>query len=193
MSARPDDTAETKADLRHGYGGTAMKIDTRARVAIAAMLDVAIHGTHHPVRLADISKRQKVSQSYLEHLFRKLVRGGFLGSVRGPGGGYQLNKRLAAVSVADIVGAVDADAIVGPQWRGTASGNRSTVDAIAVELWSGLDDYLHDYLRSVSLKSILASATGGAERHKREAVALTSSLLPGATAISGEARSSVRP
>lgn len=136
-----------------------MKIDTKARVAISALLDVAIHGTIQPVRLADISRRQGVSQSHLVHLFKMLVHGGFLVSVRGPVGGYRLNRRLAVVSVADVIGAVDMDtAGRGQNSRGAAVQYSEGESAITAELWSGLDDYLHDYLRTVSLESVLAGA-----------------------------------
>lgn len=146
-----------------------MKIDTKARVAIGAILDVAIHGASRPVRLADISVRQGVSQSYLEQLFKRLVHSGFLASTRGPGGGYQLSRRLALVSVADVIGAVDT---AGP----SQDARRATVPSpgdesvITSELWNGLDDYLHDYLRTVSLASVLAGAVEAADWRQRESV-----------------------
>lgn len=146
-----------------------MKIDTKARVAIGAILDVAIHGASRPVRLADISTRQGVSQSYLEQLFKKLVHGGFLASTRGPGGGYQLSRRLALVSVADVVGAVD---IAGPGHDSHRAAVHHPEDesVITSKLWIGLDDYLHDYLRTVSLASVLAGAVEAADWRGRESV-----------------------
>src|SRR5512143_775376 len=84
-----------------------MKLNTKSRMAIAAILDVAVHGTEKPVALAGVSERQDISLSYLEQLFRMLREQGFVMSSRGPGGGYRLNRRLAAISVADIVDAVD--------------------------------------------------------------------------------------
>lgn len=145
-----------------------MKINTKARFAISAMLDIAIHGVSQPVRLADISTRQRVSQSYLEQLFRSLVYGGFLTSARGPGGGYRLGRSLAAVSVADIIGAVDDTDPDRDARRATAkqAGDESVIPA---ELWSGLDDYLHDYLSSVSLESILAGSIAQADWRERVA------------------------
>lgn len=149
--------------------GTNMKINTKARWAITAILDVAIHGKDRPVRLADISMRQGVSQSYLEQVFRRLVYGGFLTSVRGPGGGYRLSCRLAAVSVSDVIGAVDA---AGPdqESRHAADPHSEDESVVTAELWSGLDDYLHDYLRTVSLASVLAGAVEAADWRERESV-----------------------
>ena len=146
-----------------------MRIDTKARVAICAILDIAIHGASRPVRLADISARQGVSQSYLEQLFRSLVHGGFLASTRGPGGGYQLGRRLAAVSVADIIDAVDA-AGHGEDALRIADKHVEDESVITAELWSGLDDYLHDYLRTVSLESVLAGAVEATDWRERESV-----------------------
>lgn len=144
-----------------------MKINTKARFAISAMLDIAIHGVSQPVRLADISTRQGVSQSYLEQLFRSLVYGGFLTSARGPGGGYRLGRSLAAVSVADIIGAVDA---TDPDRDARRAKVRQAGDesVISAELWSGLDNYLHNYLSSVSLESILSGSIAPADWRERE-------------------------
>lgn len=141
-----------------------MRIETKGRVAIAAILDIAINGTNHPVRLADISKRQGVSQSYLEQLFRTLVRDGIVASVRGPGGGYRLIRHMAAVSVGDVIAAVDTEVL----GRDDAEVRSSEdVGAVAGELWSGLDDCLRDYLRSVTLASILAGATESIDQKAR--------------------------
>jgi len=149
-----------------------MRIDTKARLAIAAILDIAIHGTNQPVRLADISKRQRVSQSYLEHLFRRLRESGFVSSVRGPGGGYWLNRRLAAISVADVVASVDShafgpDPCLGNDCRPEHTGN------VTDGLWSGLDDHLRDHLRSMTLESVLANATEAADIRDQAAIVAT--------------------
>jgi Rrf2 family iron-sulfur cluster assembly transcriptional regulator len=148
-----------------------MKIDTKGRVALAAILDIAIHGTSRPVRLADISRRQRVSQSYLEQLFKMLLHGGFVVSVRGPGGGYQLGRRLAVVSVGEVIDDVDAAGSEQGSRRAAVqhSGDERVVTA---ELWDGLDDYLRDYLRSLTLGSVVASATE-VDRRERAAVVLT--------------------
>jgi Rrf2 family iron-sulfur cluster assembly transcriptional regulator len=126
-----------------------MKMDTKSRVAIAAILDVAVHGANKPVSLAGISERQRVSLSYLEQLFQKLRQKGFVASHRGPGGGYRLNRHLATISVADIINAVDRE----PFDCGPCSGT-----GVTDGLWYRVNDHLRDYLRSVTLESVLADA-----------------------------------
>src|SRR2546428_3920232 len=84
-----------------------MRLTTKGRLAVTAMLDLAMHGGKGPVTLAGISQRQSISLSYLEQLFGKLRRHTLVDSVRGPGGGYTLARGLERVSVADIITAVD--------------------------------------------------------------------------------------
>lgn len=152
-----------------------MKIDTRAWAAIGAILDVAIHGSNRPVRLSDISTRRGVSLSYLEQIFRKLRRGGLVVSIRGPGGGYQLARQLATVTVADVIAAVD----VSGKGRGssrTVSWQSGVEKVTAEKLWSGLDDYLQGYLRRVSLESVLMGTVEPADWLDREYVVVMDSL-----------------
>ena len=91
-----------------------MRLTTKGRFAVTAMLDLALHGSKGPVTLAGISDRQKISLSYLEQLFGKLRRGGLVESVRGPGGGYHLAREASRVTVADIINAVE-ESIDSPQ------------------------------------------------------------------------------
>lgn len=134
-----------------------MRIDTKGRVAIDAILDIAMHGNDDPVCLADIGKRQRVSVSYLEHLFKKLRQNGFVSSYRGPGGGYRLSRGLATISVADVICAVDSEAFevdapkAGGRWPVSRGG---ATDG----LWQRVDDQLRDYLRSLTLDAVLAGA-----------------------------------
>jgi len=79
-----------------------MRLTTKGRYAVTAMLDLALHAQHGPVSLADISERQGISLSYLEQLFAKLRRGSLVTSVRGPGGGYQLSRDMAGIQVAQV-------------------------------------------------------------------------------------------
>ena len=81
-----------------------MRLTTKGRYAVTAMLDLALHNTKGPISLADISKRQEISLSYLEQLFAKLRRAELVGSVRGPGGGYRLGRDAVEISIAEIVG-----------------------------------------------------------------------------------------
>ena len=80
-----------------------MRLTTKGRFAVTAMIDIAMYGTKGPVTLAGVSSRQKISLSYLEQLFGKLRRAGLVESVRGPGGGYRLGRGADAVSVADVI------------------------------------------------------------------------------------------
>src|SRR5688500_19384257 len=88
-----------------------MRLTTKGRFAVTAMIDLALHSAEGPVTLAGISERQKISLSYLEQLFGKLRRSKLVGSVRGPGGGYQLTKPMSVVSVVDIILAVQEQII----------------------------------------------------------------------------------
>jgi Rrf2 family iron-sulfur cluster assembly transcriptional regulator len=149
-----------------------MKIDTKGRTAIAAMLDIAVHGTDSPVRLADIGKRQHISLSYLEQLFRKLRENGFVASYRGPGGGYRLNRRLGTISVAEIIGAVDSEAFA-PDQSACADHASGTPRSATDTLWARVDDHLRDYLRSLTLESVLADARDAGDLAETAAAAPT--------------------
>lgn len=169
-----------------------MKIKTKARIAIEAILDIATYGAERPVRLVDISTRQGVSQSYLEFLFKLLVRNGLLSGVRGPGGGYRLRRSLESVTVADIIAAVDADvfgrAIV------PAAAYRSEHDgSIITTLWHDLDDYLHAYLRTVSLKALLSSTAASTDQQEHDATEITPPEALGAPCVRDNPRHDVRP
>lgn len=168
-----------------------MKIDTKARVAIGAILDVAIHGVSRPVRLADISMRQGVSQSNLKQVIRRLVHGDFLASVHGPGGGYRLSRRLDLVSVADVIDAVDAADPAQDARRRAAVQRTEDESVIIAELWRDLDDHLHDYLRTVSLASVLAGAVAAADWREREPVVVKVPQLPGVTRARARSQTSL--
>ena len=84
-----------------------MRLTTKGRYAVTAMLDLAIHATEGPVPLADISQRQGISLSYLEQLFARLRRQGLVSSARGPGGGYRLAHAASEIAVVDVINAID--------------------------------------------------------------------------------------
>lgn len=128
-----------------------MKMNTKSRMAIAAILDVAVHGANKPVALAGVGERQDISLSYLEQLFRKLRERGIVASTRGPGGGYRLNQRLSSLSVADIVAAVDGEALDSCHCADAAAARACKGHG----LWCRVNHHLHDYLRTVTLESIL--------------------------------------
>jgi Rrf2 family iron-sulfur cluster assembly transcriptional regulator len=130
-----------------------MRLTTKGRFAVTAMIDLALNGSEGPVTLAGISDRQKISLSYLEQLFGKLRRSGLVDSVRGPGGGYCLARPLAAVSVADIIRAVD-EPLDATQCGGFEN-CRDEDRCMTHELWTTLNVKMYDYLSSVSLADLV--------------------------------------
>jgi len=131
-----------------------MRLTTKGRFAVTAMLDLAMHGGKRPVTLAGISQRQSISLSYLEQLFGKLRRHTLVESVRGPGGGYTLARDLAKVSVADIITAVDE-----PLDATQCGGKENCQDerrCMTHELWATLNDKMYEYLDSVKLSDLVA-------------------------------------
>ena len=130
-----------------------MRLTTKGRFAVTAMIDLAMQNGTGPVTLAEISQRQKISLSYLEQLFAKLRRRALVDSVRGPGGGYCLAKDMGEVSVADIIQAVDE-----PIDATQCGGKENCQDdhkCITHDLWAKLNDHILDYLRGVSLKQLV--------------------------------------
>ncbi|MGE5171914.1 MAG: Fe-S cluster assembly transcriptional regulator IscR [Rudaea sp.] len=130
-----------------------MRLTTKGRFAVTAMIDVALHGSNGPVTLAAISERQKISLSYLEQLFGKLRRQGLVESVRGPGGGYNLGRAPEEITVADIIVAVDE-----PIDATQCGGRENCHDdrrCMTHELWAGLNAHIFTYLRSVTLAELV--------------------------------------
>ena len=132
-----------------------MRLTTKGRFAVTAMIDLALRQHAGPVTLAGISERQKISLSYLEQLFGKLRRRQLVSSVRGPGGGYCLAKPIETVSVADIIDAVD-ESLDATQCGGKANCEGEAQPCMTHELWTSLNAKMFDYLRSVSLGDLVA-------------------------------------
>lgn len=130
-----------------------MRLTTKGRFAVTAMIDLALYGDEGPVTLAGISDRQKISLSYLEQLFGKLRRHQLVESVRGPGGGYCLARPMAKISVADIVRAVD-EALDATQCGGREN-CRDEERCMTHELWTTLNFKMYEYLESVSLADLV--------------------------------------
>jgi len=130
-----------------------MKLTTKGRFAVTAMLDLAMQHSSDPVTLAEISQRQKISLFYLEQLFGKMRRRALVNSVRGPGGGYRLAKDMGRVSVADIIVAVDE-----PIDSTRCGGKENCHDdkkCITHDLWAKLNEHIFDYLGAVTLKQLV--------------------------------------
>lgn len=130
-----------------------MRLTTKGRFAVTAMMDLAMRGEDGPVALASISERQQISLSYLEQLFGKLRRHKLVDSVRGPGGGYCIARPFDQVAVADIIRAVDE------QLDATQCGGRENCHdehrCMTHDLWSTLNARMFDYLASVTLADLV--------------------------------------
>ena len=136
-----------------------MRLTTKGRFAVTAMIDLAMRHGGGPVTLSEISERQKISLSYLEQLFGKLRRHALVDSVRGPGGGYCLAKDMDQVSVADIILAVD-EPIDATQCGGKEN-CRDEQKCLTHDLWAALNDRIFDYLHSVTLSQLVADGKSG--------------------------------
>jgi Rrf2 family iron-sulfur cluster assembly transcriptional regulator len=130
-----------------------MRLTTKGRFAVTAMLDLALRHQHGPVTLAGIGARQSISLSYLEQLFGKLRRHALVQSVRGPGGGYCLARSTEKVSVADIILAVD-EPLDATQCRGMEN-CREDKRCMTHNLWATLNEKLYEYLNSVTLQDLV--------------------------------------
>lgn len=130
-----------------------MRLTTKGRFAVTAMIDLAMQHGSGPVTLAEISGRQKISLSYLEQLFGKLRRHHLVDSVRGPGGGYRLAKDMGEVSIAEIILAVDEPI------DATQCGGKENCDddqkCLTHDLWAALNERIFDYLGAVSLRQMV--------------------------------------
>lgn len=126
-----------------------MKLSTKGRYSVTAMLDLAIHDKAGPVTLGDISQCQGISLSYLEQLFSSLRKSGLVKGVRGPGGGYRLAKPASEISIAQIITAVDESVdITNCHGKGDCqSGER----CLTHELWADLSDRLYNFLDNITL------------------------------------------
>ncbi len=130
-----------------------MRLTTKGRYAVTAMLDLAIHYENGPISLADISERQGISLSYLEQLFTKLRRTGLVKSTRGPGGGYALSRPASEIAVADVITAVDEK--VDTTRCGGMSNCQDDERCLTHELWVDLSDQIYTFLSSISLRQLM--------------------------------------
>jgi Rrf2 family iron-sulfur cluster assembly transcriptional regulator len=130
-----------------------MRLTTKGRYAVTAMLDLAIHGFKKPVSLNDISGRQGISLSYLEQLFAKLRRNDLVSSVRGPGGGYRLSRDGKEISIAQVVDAVNEsmDATRCNRKGDCQDGNQ----CLTHNLWMDLSDQIHEFLNAISIGDLI--------------------------------------
>jgi len=131
-----------------------MRLTTKGRYAVTAMLDLAIHADREPVTLSDISVRQDISLSYLEQLFARLRRSKLVQSVRGPGGGYRLGKATSQIAIVDIIDAVD-ESVDATRCHGRGNCQHGET-CLTHYLWEELSQQIHDFLRGISLEDLMA-------------------------------------
>ena len=130
-----------------------MRLTTKGRYAVTAMLDVALHSKATPVSLADISSRQGISLSYLEQLFSKLRRSGLVASVRGPGGGYLLGREAESINIAEVIISVN-ETLDATRCKGKANCHEGQ-PCLTHDLWQNLSDQIHSFLSGISLHAVL--------------------------------------
>jgi Rrf2 family iron-sulfur cluster assembly transcriptional regulator len=130
-----------------------MRLSTKSRFAVTAMIDIALRDHAGPVSLADIGARHQISLSYLEQLFSKLRQSGLVESTRGPGGGYSLGRNSQAISVADIIAAVETGAE--RPVRGEKTAQSSDSEGVAQELWAALSERMVEHMQSISLRQLV--------------------------------------
>ncbi len=131
-----------------------MKLTSKGRYAVTAMLDVALHTNVGPVCLADISVRQEISLSYLEQLFARLRKQGLVQSVRGPGGGYLLGKEANEISIGDVITAVN-ESVDATRCSGKG-GCQNGVRCLTHTLWMDLSHRIEDFLQSITLAELVS-------------------------------------
>lgn len=130
-----------------------MRLTTKGRYAVTAMLDLALRFDQGAVTLAEIAKRQGISLSYLEQLFARLRRAGLVDSVRGPGGGYNLAHDPAKISVAQIVVAINEN--IDARKCGGEANCADDDRCLTHQLWTDLSDRIYDFLESISLADLV--------------------------------------
>ncbi|MEX2516899.1 MAG: Fe-S cluster assembly transcriptional regulator IscR [Gammaproteobacteria bacterium] len=130
-----------------------MRLTTKGRYAVTAMLDLALHRDQGPITLADISRRQGISLAYLEQLFSRLRKSGLVQSARGPGGGYTLSRELEDISVSSVICAVDES--VDATKCGGQKNCQGDSRCLTHDLWEDLSTQISNYLDAISLADLI--------------------------------------
>ena len=130
-----------------------MRLTTKGRYAVTAMLDLALHAQEKPITLADISQRQGISLSYLEQLFSRMRKQGLVASARGPGGGYRLSRDANDINVAQVISAVDEKvSVTRCEGRGDCHNGGP---CLTHNLWCNLSDQIYDFLNGITLGQLV--------------------------------------
>ena len=143
-----------------------MRLTTKGRYAVTAVLDLALHQDNGPVSLAAISERQQISLSYLEQLFAKLRRNDIVSSTRGPGGGYKLKNKVDEVSVSDIILAVDESCKV----VDCGDGCQGDYQCLTHDLWQELSNEIRTFLDGITLSEIMSQGTANGVQIKQDEI-----------------------
>lgn len=130
-----------------------MKLTTKGRYAVTAMLDLALHYGKGPITLADIAQRQGISLSYLEQLFSRLRKKALVSSVRGPGGGYSLGREAGEIFIGEVITAVDENMDT-TRCHG-AHNCQNNERCLTHDLWQDLSDQIYHYLNQISLQDLM--------------------------------------
>ncbi|HSS63831.1 MAG TPA: Fe-S cluster assembly transcriptional regulator IscR [Gammaproteobacteria bacterium] len=154
-----------------------MKLTTKGRYAVTAMLDLAIHDASGPVALADIAKRQGISLSYLEQLFARLRKRGLVRSVRGPGGGYQLGRGADSIAVSDVIWAVD-EMVDATRCAGREN-CQGEERCLTHDLWHDLSQQIRDFLSGIDLAELVERRRVREVAARQDRMAVNAPAAPG--------------
>lgn len=152
-----------------------MKLTTKGRYAVTAMLDLALHAQSGPVSLAEISSRQEISLSYLEQLFSRLRKQDLVTSTRGPGGGYRVSRDLGQVAISEIIKAVNES--VDATQCGGRENCHSHGRCLTHDLWEGLSEQIEEFLSGVSLQDLIDNQNVKTVSLRQDQAAANSQLL----------------
>ena len=130
-----------------------MRVGSKGRYAVIALIDVAKHSEKGPVALAEVAERQKISLSYLEQLFSMLRRNSLVVSSRGPGGGYRLQRAADDISIGEVFRAVEETGSAERDWPGATG--------VTAGLWAALDTHIRDFLEGVTVADVMSGRMGG--------------------------------
>ena len=152
-----------------------MRLTTKGRYAVTAMLDLTLHQEHGPVPLAEIAGRQAISLSYLEQIFARLRKHDLVASTRGPGGGYRLSRDAADISVADVVSAVDE--IVDATRCGGMQNCQGEQRCLTHDLWQDLSQQIHSFLTEIDLAQLVARRSVREVAARQDAVEVSTPVV----------------
>lgn len=166
-----------------------MRLTSKGRYAVRAILDLTFNSNGRPVRLQEISQRQKISLHYLEQLFRRLRKGSVVKSVRGPGGGYVLARTMDEISVKDVLTSVGENINPARDLVGSGDIKSDTVEFLLTKTYfENLGALMQDYLTTTSVGDLIRKARGTQELPKAAAAALEGAIPAGITGDAGRSK-----